>query len=470
MAYFLRMIALVLLTAAATLLPPVHAQDNTEDPVDLQADRLVHDDAGQSVTASGDVVLVQAGRTVRADEITYNIAEDTVTATGNVKFTDSNGDTHYADRAAFNNALKDGFVERLRTLLADGSRFKASNGRHINGRKTVMKDAFYTPCDVCEDTPDADPLWQIRASRVEHDKDSKTVAYRNARFEVKGVPVAWFPYFVHPDGSVKRKSGFLTPSAGYKSDLGAFVQNSYYWSVAPHRDITVGMTAMTRAAPLGFAQWRERWNNASLMTDGSFTYSERIDNIAGENRRRSNDLRGHIAADGLWDMNNKWRSGIKLGLSSDDQYLRQYDLDSRDVLENRLYAERFSGRNYAVARFTGFQDLRIEEEQEDQPHILPEIQAGFLGEPGSVPVIAGAGARMRPCLRLCAIMTNRMSTVSIRRWDGRGGFYPHTGWFRFWMRMCAAPSITSMTARDRTATIPLTGIQRKRKGSGISTP
>ena len=373
-----------------------YAQENSAtqksekgSPVDLQADRLVHDDSGQIVTASGDVVLVQDGRTVKADEIIYNLVEDTVIAAGHVEFIDANGDKHYADRAEFNNALKDGFVEGLKTFLVDGSRFKASNGRHKDGNSTIMKDAFYTPCDTCRDNPDEAPLWQIRASEVEHNKNDKIIRYRNARFEVKGVPVAYLPYFAHPDGSVKRKSGFLTPSAGYKSDLGAFVQSSYYWNIAPDRDLTAGLMVMTGAAPLAMVQWRQRWEKASLLVDGSVTYSERTDRDAGTNVEIDEEFRGNLSVSGLWDINNKWRSGLKLDIASDDQYLRQYDFDSDDVLENELYVERFSGRNYAVGRLLAFQDLRIDENKEDQPHVLPEIQASFLGEPGQIPIIGG---------------------------------------------------------------------------------
>ncbi|MGH1377327.1 MAG: LPS-assembly protein LptD [Alphaproteobacteria bacterium] len=367
----------------------VHAADGSNSPVDLQADKLIHDDGGQIVTAYGDVVLIQGGKTVKADEIVYNLTQDTVVATGSVEFIDANGDKHYAERAEFNNALKDGFVEGLKTFLIDGSRFKASNGKHVGGNTTVMKDAFYTPCETCEDNPDETPLWQIRSSEVEHDKENKVVRYRNARFEVKGVPVAYLPYFAHPDGSVERKSGFLTPSVGYKSDLGAFAQGSYYWNIAPDKDLTAGLMVMSDAAPLGMLQWRQRWNNASLIADGSFTYSARNESDSGVKVEKDEEFRGHLSADGLWNINNKWRSGIKLDVASDDQYLRQYDFDSDDVLENEAYVERFSGRDYAVARLLAFQDLRVEENREDQPHVLPEIQASFIGEPGKVPVIGG---------------------------------------------------------------------------------
>lgn len=373
---------------ALSLDTAVFAQD-AKAPVDLQADKLIHDDGGQSVTAVGDVVLIQGNKTVKADEIVYYMQKDSVVATGNVVFTDENGDVHYAKKAEFNDALKEGFVEGLKTFLVDGSRFVSSNGHHIEGDKTVMKDAFYTPCETCEDNPDEVPLWQIRASEVEHDQVNKQIKYRNARFEIKGVPVAYMPYFAHPDGSVERKSGFLTPSAGFTSDLGAFVESSYYWSIAPDKDLTAGVRVMTEEAPLGLLEWRQRWSNASLIANGSFTYSSRNDRVSGLEVERGDDVRGHLSVDGKWDINDKWRSGVEFDVASDDQYLRQYDFNSEDVLHNEMYVERFSGRNYAVGRVLAFQDLRIKEDQEDQPHVLPEIEASFLGEPNDIPVIGG---------------------------------------------------------------------------------
>ncbi len=379
----------VVFSACAMSLSSVTFAQNSQSPVDLQADTLIHDENGQTVTASGDVILIQDGRTVKADTITYNLQADKVIATGSVEYTDITGDKHYADRVEFNNALKDGFAEGLKTFLTDGSRFKASNAEHRVGKKTKMKDAFYTACEPCKKDPDAAPIWQIRASEVEHDKEAKTVSYRNARFEIVGVPVGYMPYFEHPDGSVKRKSGFLTPSAGYTSELGGFVQSSYYWSIAPDKDLTAGLMVMTDEAPLAMLEWRQRWENASLNADGTFTYSSRTDRVAGSNVAKDDDLRGSLSAKALWDINNKWRAGADIDISSDDQYLRQYDLSSEDVLHNEFYLERFAGRNYSSARILAFQDLRIAQNRQDQPHVLPEIQTSFIGEQGGVPVIGG---------------------------------------------------------------------------------
>ncbi len=367
-----------------------HAQSvNEKDPVDLDADRLEHDKGAQTVTASGDVVLKQAGRIVRADKIIYDLSSDTVTATGNIEFVDVNGDQLFAEKAEFTDSLKDGFVEGLSSFLVDGSRFGAAKGRRSDGVKTVMEDAFYTPCEVCEENPDDEPTWQIRASQVYHNKDDKTISYQNARFEVEGVPVFYMPYFEHPDGSEKRKSGFLTPSAGFSSELGALLENSYYWSIAPDRDLTLSVTALTQEAPVFGAEWRQRWSNASLNARSSVTYSSRPDFVDGVDQQIKEEFRGHLGAEALWDINNKWRAGVDIDAATDDQYLRQYDLSDEDVLENRIYAERFSGRNYFSAQALLFQDVRVGERQEDQPIVLPQIEAFFTGEPDSIPLVGG---------------------------------------------------------------------------------
>lgn len=358
-------------------------------PVDLQADSMQHDKAESKVVATGNVIMQQLGRTVRADQIEYYTKKDVVIATGNVEFTDDNGDKHYADRIQFSNSLKNGFVQDLRSDLVDGSHFTAQTGENEDGNVTVMSDATYTPCESCKDNPNKAPLWQIRASDVTHNKEDKTISYHNARFEVKGVPVAYVPYFSHPDGTEKRKSGFLTPSLGYQSETGGFVEESYYWSLAQDKDLTVGVRAMTLENPLILSQWRQRWDRAQVIADASFTYSGRADSINGVTVQKKDELRGNLRVDGLWNMNELWRSGVKLNLASDDQYLRQYNLDSEDVLENEVYAERFKGRNYSAIRMLAFQDTRIEEDRDDQPNILPEIETSFLGEPNSVPLIGG---------------------------------------------------------------------------------
>jgi LPS-assembly protein len=361
----------------------------SEEPVHLDAENLVHDEASGIITASGNVFLVQGDKILRADKVIYNLKTDTAEAEGNVVLNEASGNIHYADKVTFNDKLKEGFVQGIQVHMLDGSRFTAREGRHEGGIKTKMRDATYTPCETCRANPEKPPLWQLRASKITHNQEERRISYNDARFEVKGVPVAYLPYFAHPDGTIKRKSGFLVPSAGYKSELGAFVTNKYYWNVAPDRDATLGVTVMTEESPLFTGEYRQRWRNAQFTGSGGLITSKRVDQSGGVNISEDEETRGHVLANGRWDMNEKWRSGVNIAWASDDQYMRQYDFSDEDVLENEVYAERFSGRNYASGRILTFQDIRINEREEEQPQVLPEIVATFRGDPNGGQLVRG---------------------------------------------------------------------------------
>lgn len=355
-----------------------------EAPVDLESDILTHDEQNQMVIASGNVELVQGGRILKADKVSYNLRTEEVRATGNVVMSEADGTTYFADDVELKDQLKNGFVEGLQILLADGSRFTAQDGERTNGTVLVLQQATYTPCEMCKEDPSKPPLWQLRAREVTHDETEKTISYRDAWFEFAGVPLAYTPYFSHPDGSEKQKSGFMIPSVGFDSEMGASYQQEYYWAIAPDKDATVGTIVSTGANPVALGEYRQRFNNAEIQLNGSATYSDRTDSVGGVSRYVDDEARGHLFASGLWDMDDKWRSGVNIAVASDDQYLRQYDLDSEDVLENEIYAERLSGRNYMVGRILAFQDVRVSNRQVDQPGVLPEIVASFYGAPNDV--------------------------------------------------------------------------------------
>jgi LPS-assembly protein len=362
-----------------------HAQTASEDmPVDFQARQVEYDDVNQTVTAHGDVEITQNGKIIKADRVVYSLTKEAVSAEGNVVLIEPNGDVHFADQLDLQEDMKNGYVRKLRTILADGSRFTAEEGHRRGGIIIEMKDASYTPCEPCKLHPEKAPLWQINAQKVTHNDAEHMISYKHATFDIKGVPVAYVPYFSHPDGTIKQKSGFLTPTFSLDSQQGFGVEPRYYWAIDPSTDATFATRVYTAQSPLFRGEYRKRFEEAELSLDASTTYSDRTDSVAGEEVHIDDELRGHLFADGLWNIDEKWRAGFGAQLSSDDQYLRQYDLSSDNVLENQVYLERFDNRDYAVARAIAFQDVRVSDRATDQPNILPEVHAGFMGDPNGV--------------------------------------------------------------------------------------
>lgn len=377
----------VLLLVAFCLPAPAFAQLDSTGPVDLTADNLIHDEQRSTIRAEGDVELIQGDRILRAQRVVYNLKTDVVVAKGDVVLTEPNGDVHFFDKVSLSTELKEGFVTGVQSYLSGGGKLTAKKGTRSTledgGRLITLEDATYTPCE-CEVTEDGDYAWQIKADEVRYYEDDHRVAYKNAQFEVFGVPVLYTPYLSHPDNKVKQKSGFLTPSFGYNSDLGGVLTQNYYWALAENRDATFGTIVTTNEAPVALAEYRHRFTDAEIKTSGSVTYSDRTDDISGVAVAEDEELRGHVFAEGLWNINDNWRSGVDVEWASDDQYLRQYDFTGKNVLESQAYLERFEGRNYASGRLITFQDVRIRERQTDQPNVLPQIEADFKGDPNGL--------------------------------------------------------------------------------------
>lgn len=369
---------------AAILACPVFAQDKPS-PVSFDADQLLYDDQDEVVTAIGNVRIEQDGRVVTADSVLYKIKEDRVTAVGNVKLVETDGSQYFAEKVQLRDKMREGYISHLSGVLGDGGRFTAAYAkREVEDKDDVisLKNATYTTCAPCKKNPDKEPTWQFRAEEVEHNRDEKRVSYDNATFEVSGVPILWTPYFSHPDGTENQKSGLIKPILGYDSELGGYAGTTYYFAIDKDKDASLGLTAYTDEYPVLSGEYRQRFNDAAIDLSGTTTYSSRVVNTGTSNVELNEELRGNFFAQGVWNINKKWRSGFDINLTSDDQYLRQYDITDDDILENELYLERFSGRNYTDARLIGFQDVRLISEQTDTPNILPEITASFLGDAG----------------------------------------------------------------------------------------
>ncbi|MFH1158051.1 MAG: LPS assembly protein LptD [Pseudomonadota bacterium] len=384
-------------------------------PVNFTAKALSHDDEKQTVTAAGAVELVQGKQILRADRIVYHLDEDRVEATGNVSLLDERGDVHFAESVELHNNMKEGFVKELLSLLADGSRFTAGEARRENGgKRTVMTDATYTVCRVCEADPH--PLWQIKASEVVHNADTRKINYKNARLELLGVPVAYSPVFSHPDPTLKRKSGFLRPEYGWTTELGTHLKVGYYYDIAPSRDMTLQVEPTALAGMLVEGEWRERFENGRLQINASTVNSDRKEE---DGRIETSRQRGHIVAEGVFDLNDLWRSGVSFSRSTDKEYLRLYDISRDNVLSSQVYAERFSGRNYSRISAFGFQDVRLGI-RPDQPYIFPMMEHTMTGEPDSL--LGGRGQIGASALALIRDGENQdVQRVSVTAgWERRG--------------------------------------------------
>ncbi len=357
----------------------------TSERVELSADRLTYDAATGEVRALGQVVLRREGFTLLAGEIRYNEKTGKAEAVGAVELRTPNGERIFSPKLELNEQLKTAFVEDFRLLLTDGSKAAAESGDYDEeAGKSTLNRAVYSPCEVCEGDPNAEPIWQIKAVRVTHDREKKRLYYKNAFLEVLGVPIFWTPYFSHPDPTVDKASGFLPFDFKRRNELGLVASAPYYLVLSDSRDLTITPTITTLEGPVLAAEYRSHLGFGQYELDGSITYTDRLDFVplpdgtpdfidTGEE-----EFRGHIAARGTFQHSKNWRSNFDLAWASDDTYLRRYDFSNLDTLISEYELEGFFGRSYVSARTIGFQGLRAEDVTGLTGHALPLINAEYV--------------------------------------------------------------------------------------------
>jgi len=345
----------------------------------ISADQISYDEKLGVVTASGNVEIAQGDRVLLADTISYNQRTDVVTASGNISLLEPTGDVVFANFVELSGDLREGFVRDIRVLLSDHSRLAAASGRRSGGNKTLFRRAVYSPCELCREDPDRPPLWQIKAYQVEHDQEAGLIKYRDAWMEIFGVPVFYTPYFQHPDPTVKRKSGFLSPTVGVSEVLGTTYQQPYYWSIGPDRDATIAPIITGKQGIVFAGEYRELFPNGRINLRGSGTFADREED---DGTIKDNAARGHIDSTARFDINDSWRAGIDAQRASDDTYLRIYNFSNDRTLTSRAFAEGFNGRNYLSVNSYIFQGLRATDIDSESPIILPQIDYNFVGEPG----------------------------------------------------------------------------------------
>ena len=381
----LALLCCLALPPASALAAPAPAADKArapaagkpKEPALLIADELTSDEQLGLVIARGNVELAQGGRTVRADTVAYNQKSKVVIASGHVKMFEPGGDVTFTDYAELTDDLHDAFIDKARIILSDNTRAAGTEGERVAGRYTRLNHATYSPCALCAGRPDVPPVWQMRAAKMSHDAVDKDVRYTDAVLELLGKPVLYMPYFSHPDPSVKRRSGLLSPLVGGNRHLGQFYRQGYYFDLQPDIDATLEMTAYTKQNPMVGGELRKRFDTGRASIGGAFIYG---DDNTETNGHRNQVPRGFAHISSLFDINDSWRWGSDVNYASDRTFLRQFYGFHSNLLTSRAFSEGFFGRDYATIRSYQFQDLRV-----GNPQVAPSVplaQYALVGEPG----------------------------------------------------------------------------------------
>jgi len=404
--------------AAAPEAPKPQAAQDKPAEVLIRADSMNYDANKNVVTAEGKVEVTYGDRTLIADKLTYDQNTRVVTAEGNVSMREPDGTTIRGNKFEITDDMRDGVIDSLNVVLAGRGNLAAGRATRTGGNVMTLERAVYSTCEPCKDDPSRPLTWQIKAFRVTYDKQAARVEYEDAYFEIAGIPVLYLPYFSHADPSSPRQSGFLVPSVGHSTDIGYFVEVPYYFALDPSYDLTVTPVYTENDGPLLKGEWRQRTQTGAYDLSGSIRYGETHDNLG--NGTGEDSFGSHLFGSGRFQIDNTWRWGFDLQMTSNDTYLKRYDISSLDRLVNNAFVEGIYGRSYASVNGWYFQGLRATDDPGKTPIVMPLAEIEYVPD---APVFGGRFSLMGNLLVLqrgesdcitgpCREDTNRLSATA----------------------------------------------------------
>lgn len=355
--------------------PPAPAPETADNvPVAFEADTVQYDQNGETVTASGNVVMRKDKQSVRADTVTWNRNTGQIVGTGNVRVVDENGNQLFTDHAELTDELKTGMMENLLLVLREGARLAANKGERLANGDVVLQHAAYTGCAVADDSGcPKNPTWRVLAKSVIYSEDRSEVRFSDARLEMFGaIQLPLFGLTVSTNGGAV--SGFLVPDLKSSPSNGIEVAQSYYWRIAKNRDLTGTFHVFTKSAPMASFEYRALTDLGAYQITGYATSSNRISlNDSNPDPNRERAFRGYIFANGKFQLDPAWSVTASIRRATDRTFLRRYDISRDDRLRSSVEVERIDQDSYLSIAGYATQTMRSGQDQGQMPIAIPVI-------------------------------------------------------------------------------------------------
>ena len=246
-----------------------------------------------------------------------------------------------------------------------------NNDPILKGRSAISNNEetkiYKTVFSTCNTKNKSCPGWEIETEEFTHDKINKVFNYKNSWLKIFDQEIFYFPYFSHPDPSVKRKSGFLVPYYGSSNNFGSWVNVPYFKTLGKDKDMTFNPRIYADDKFIMQAEYRQSLKTSKLISDISY-------NNDGKNSN------SHLFAnlDGNIDESSKYNFSYQS--VTNDNYLKIHNLSNssqlindESVLTSKLaYSKNIDKNTQFKTDFIAYEDLSKRNNDRFQ-YILPNF-------------------------------------------------------------------------------------------------
>jgi len=325
------------------------------------------------------------GNVIETSMFQYQVDKNLFSSIGKIKITDINKNI-YSFKELHVDTLKKEMIGSDVSVLLDQNNFGvseesdprfAANSIFMSKEKSILSKGIFT---VCKKRDEKCPPWILKAEEITHDNIKKTIYYSNATLKVYNIPIFYFPKFFHPDPTVKRQSGFLSPFFTNTSSVGTGFALPYYWVINNDKDLTFTPKIYAKENILLLNEYRQAFRNGLLTLDSSYTKGYKTTSSTKTSGSR-NHIFGNL--DLNFNENDSYESNLSLQVqrTSNDTYFRIHDINTALVksentdLKSEIQYNLNKENMYLSINASMYENLR-EKTNSRYEYILPNILYG----------------------------------------------------------------------------------------------
>jgi LPS-assembly protein len=303
--------------------------------------------------------------------VVWNRDTGDITASGNIRAVDADGNEMFTGEMRVDQDMSVGFTTNMLLLLREGGRLAADKGERQQDGTVLLTRVSYTGCDVvngkgCATTPS----WRINARRVIYDQKRKLVKFKAARLVVFGVPLVPLPTaIIATDG--RAITGPLIPDLRTTASNGIEISEGEYIRLADDKDLTLKGYVFSKVNPMLQVNYRQLTDLGAFQMTGYVTRSAVL--AANGTGSGTTELRGYIDANGKFQLSPEWSVTFSGRLASDRTFLQRYYINNDDLLRSTINVEHIDKNSYFSLSGWAFQTLRTDEQQGSVPIALPVL-------------------------------------------------------------------------------------------------
>ncbi len=305
----------------------------TEDGYIITSKDIVYNIKDKILSSDGNAILIDPDKNeASVSMFQYNLKKKLFSSVGDIKIIDIKKNKYFFKELHINTKEKEMIGSDVSVLLdpkgfgvkeTNDPRFVA-NDIFVSKNKSILSKGVFTVCPIKKDQC---PPWLLKAKKITHDKIKKTIYYDHATLKFYDIPLFYFPKFFHPDPTVKRQSGFLSPMFTNSTSIGSGFGLPYYWAISNDRDFTFTPKIYRNQNPLFLSEYRQAFKNGFFILDTSFT-----DGYKETNSTKTDGSRNHIFGEIDLNFNDDdtylSHLSLKVQKTSNDTYFRIHDIDT----------------------------------------------------------------------------------------------------------------------------------------------